>query len=73
MGRPAYPTALDQAAALLHGIVVWRPLEAWNAGLGWAATEVFLLRAGFGLAMPAKERMSWTDALVTGEIDSVAG
>lgn len=66
-----YPTALDRAAALLHGITVWRPLDVWNAGLAWAAARVMLQRAGLGLAMPAKDRMALTDALVSGELDSV--
>ena len=33
--------------------------------------RVFLARAGFVLDMPAKERMALTDALVSGEVDSV--
>lgn len=32
---------------------------------------MFLLGAGFGLAMPAKDRVALTDALVDGEVDSV--
>ncbi|WP_422744510.1 hypothetical protein ACN27B_09500 [Micromonospora sp. WMMD754] len=71
IGRAAYPTALDKAAALLHGLMIWRPLDLWNAGLAWAAMRVFLIRAGFRLAMPAKERMALTDALKSGEVDSV--
>ncbi|MEU5938919.1 type II toxin-antitoxin system death-on-curing family toxin [Micromonospora sp. NPDC047548] len=71
VGRSVYPTVLDKSAALLHGLVMWRPLEVWNAGLGWAATRVFLSRAGFTLNMPAKERMALTDALVSGEVDLV--
>ncbi|MFI7213094.1 hypothetical protein ACIBP4_00835 [Micromonospora maritima] len=71
IGRAAYPTALDKAAALLHGLMIWRPLDLWNAGLAWAAMRVFLTRAGFRLAMPAKERMALTDALTSGEVDSV--
>jgi len=71
VGRAVYPTVLDKAAALLHGLMMWRPLDVWNAGLGWAAMRVFLNRAGFVLTMPAKERMTLTDALVSGEVDSV--
>ena len=65
------PTALDQAAALLHGIAVWRPLELWNAGLAWTVADVRLERAGLVLAMPAKERMALTDELTTGALDRV--
>lgn len=71
VGQAVYPTVLDKSAALLHGLMMWRPLDVWNAGLGWAAMRVFLGRAGFVLDMPAKERMALTDALVSGEVDSV--
>lgn len=71
LDRQVYPTVLDKSAALLHGLMTWRPLDVWNAGLGWAAMRVFLARAGFVLDMPAKERMALTDALVSGEVDSV--
>jgi death on curing protein len=71
LNRSVYPTALDKAAALLHGLMMWRPLDAWNAGLAWAAMRVFLLRNGLTFTMPAKERMGLTDALASGEVDSV--
>ncbi|GAB3794986.1 hypothetical protein [Micromonospora zhanjiangensis] len=71
VARSVYPTSLDKAAALLHGLTMWRPLEAWNAGLGWAAMRVLLQRSGFTLDMPSKDRMALTDAMVSGEIDSV--
>jgi death on curing protein len=48
-----YPTVLERAAALLHGIVVWRPLEVWNSGLGWAAALALLIRSGFDLQISA--------------------
>jgi hypothetical protein len=66
-----YPTPLDQAAALLHGVIVWRPLDLWNAGLAWTAADALLDRAGLWLAMPAKERMALTDELTSGAVDSV--
>ncbi|WP_229399095.1 type II toxin-antitoxin system death-on-curing family toxin [Micromonospora okii] len=71
MNRAAYPTVLDKAAALLHGLMMWRPLDMWNAGLAWAAMRVFLQRDGLTFTMPAKERMGLTDALTSGEVDSV--
>uniref|UniRef100_UPI003D8B7838 hypothetical protein n=1 Tax=Micromonospora matsumotoense TaxID=121616 RepID=UPI003D8B7838 len=71
MGRAVYPTALDKSAALLHGLMMWRPLDMWNAGLAWATTRVFLRRSGLNLNMPAKERMALTDAMASGEVDSV--
>ncbi|BCJ59446.1 type II toxin-antitoxin system death-on-curing family toxin [Micromonospora endophytica] len=71
VGRAVYPTALDKAAALLHGLMMWRPLDLWNAGLAWAAMRVFLSRSGLTFSMPAKERMALTDALTSGEVNSV--
>ncbi|MBB5829833.1 hypothetical protein [Micromonospora carbonacea] len=66
-----YPTPIDRAAALLHAIMVWRPLDMWNASLGWMAADVCLERSGLVLDMPAKERMALTDAMASGEVDSV--
>lgn len=71
LGKRAYPTVLDQAAALLHGIAAWRPLELWNAGLAWAATLTLIDRAGLVLAMPVKEQMALVNAIGTGAVDSV--
>jgi death-on-curing protein len=71
VGTPVYPTPMERAAALLHSVICWRPLDLWNAGLAWRAVAVSLGRTGLRLAMPAKERMSLTDALTAGEIDSV--
>ncbi|WP_194822717.1 type II toxin-antitoxin system death-on-curing family toxin [Micromonospora sp. S-DT3-3-22] len=71
LGQAAYPTALDRAAALLHGLMTWRPLDLWNAGLAWAAMRILLSRSGLRLSMPAKDRMALTDAVTSGEVDSV--
>ncbi|MEV0938962.1 hypothetical protein AB0I90_01090 [Micromonospora wenchangensis] len=71
LGQAAYPTALDRAAALLHGLTIWRPLDLWNAGLAWAAMRILLSRSGLRLSMPAKDRMALTDALTSGEVDSI--
>ncbi|MFF3857081.1 hypothetical protein [Micromonospora sp. NPDC002575] len=71
LGRAVYPTVLDRSAALLHGVMMWRPLDMWNAGLAWAAMRVFIARSGLVLNMPAKERMALTDAMASGEVDSV--
>ncbi|MCX5068353.1 hypothetical protein OOJ91_21155 [Micromonospora lupini] len=35
------------------------------------AMRIYLVRSGVTLNMPAKERMALTDALVSGEVDSV--
>ncbi|MER7169518.1 hypothetical protein ABT336_26095 [Micromonospora sp. NPDC000207] len=71
MDAQVYPAPLNQAAALLHGITVWRPLDMWNASLAWTAMDVCLERVDMLLNMPAKERMALTEALTSGEVDSV--
>jgi len=71
VGTMVYPTTLEQAAALLHAIICWRPLDLWNAGLAWGAARVHLGLRGLTLAMPAKDRMALTEALLSGELDAV--
>lgn len=66
-----YPTALEQAAALLHSITAWRPLDMWNESLAWHAADVRLERAGLVLAMPSKERMQLADDLNQRAVDAV--
>jgi death-on-curing protein len=66
-----YPTLLEQSAALLHGIVVWRPLTLWNAGLAWTAAFAMLTRNGFDLAISAWEQMTITDEISSGALDDV--
>jgi death on curing protein len=68
----AYPTVLERAAALLHGIVVWRPLEMWNSGLGWAAALGLLIRSGFDLEISAWDQMVISDEIASGTLDDVA-
>jgi death on curing protein len=71
VGTAIYPTAVDQAAALLHGIVAWRPLDLWNGRLGWGAVDTHLEWRGLVLNMPTIERIQLTDDLMTGSVDSV--
>jgi death-on-curing protein len=68
----AYPTVLERAAALLHGILIWRPLDLWNTGLGWAAALVLLTRSGFDLSISAWEQMVISDEITSGNLDDVA-
>ncbi len=70
-GVTIYRTSAEQAAALLHAVVRWRPLDVWNANLGWAAAATHLQRDGCILAMPPKERMRLTEELMAGAADSV--
>jgi len=71
LGTPVHRTALEQAAALLHGILVWRPLQVWNAGLAWAAALGLLVRNGLDLAISPWEQMVITDEITSGALDEV--
>jgi death-on-curing protein len=72
LDRVAYPTVLEQAAALLHGILIWRPLDLWNTGLGWAAAFGLLTRSGFDLEISAWEQMVMSDEITSGALDDIA-
>lgn len=63
-GVPVYPSAVEQAAALLHAIIAWQPLESWNAGLAWVAIRVHLRSRAMVLEMPAGDRLALTDQLM---------
>ena len=71
LGHACYPTLIDQAAALLHGVIAWRPLELWNAGLAWAAALGLFRLAGLSLDMPVADRMRLTDEVASGALDDV--
>ena len=60
-GRSVYPSAVEQAAAMLHAIVAWQPMESWNAGLAWVAVRVHLRSRALILDMPAGDRLRLTD------------
>jgi death-on-curing protein len=66
-----YASLLEKSAALLHGILVWRPLQLWNAGLAWAAALGLLIRNGFDLAISAWEQMVITQEIDAGDLDDV--
>ena len=70
-GEPCYRNAVVQAAALLHAIIVWQPLDLWNSGLAWAAARALLERCDLPLAMPPKDRMELMDDITTGQVTSV--
>jgi death-on-curing protein len=71
LGEPVYPTAIEKAAALLHGITCWRPLDFWNTGLAWGAAHAQLRRARLEFTMPAAEQMELTEELISGDLDDV--
>lgn len=73
LGEAAYPTAIEQAAALMHAIMVWRPLTHWNSGFAWTAVRTFFERYDLRLVMPADERMRLTDEITSGSLHDVKG
>ena len=68
-----FPDLLERSAALLHGVLVWRPLQLWNTGLAWAAAFGLLTRNGFDLEISAWEQMVITEEITNGTLDDVAG
>jgi death-on-curing protein len=60
-GVSVYPSAVEQAAALLHGIIAWAPLQSWNDGLAWVAARIHLRSRAMVLRMPAEERLRLND------------
>ena len=72
LSTATYPTLLEKSAALLHAVLVWRPLQLWNAGLAWAAAFGLLMRKGLDLEISAWEQMVITDEIAGGELDEVA-
>ena len=71
-GVAVYPSAVEQAAALLHGIIAWQPLESWNAGLAWVATRVHLRSRAMLLELPAGDRLRLTDQIMLRQSESAA-
>jgi death on curing protein len=72
MNEQIYRDLPSRAAALLHSITRWEPLEMWNGGLGWRATNVLAQLNGAELEMPWKDRMILTAEITDGRVDSVA-
>ena len=70
-GDPVNAVVSWRAAALLHSIVRWKPLDMWNASFGWRAVVALLGVSGGQLMMPGKDRMVLTDEIVDGVLDDV--
>jgi death on curing protein len=68
---PCYPDPVDQAAALLHAILMWEPLDFWNSGLAWAALRTFFIKEDIPFGMPAKDRMELNYDITSGDLTSV--
>jgi hypothetical protein len=71
-GVSVYPSAVEQAAALLHGIIAWAPLASWNEGLGWVAARIHLRSRALVLRMPSDERLRLTDHIGSRSADTAA-
>lgn len=72
VGRPVFSDLPSYAAALLHSINRWEPLEMWNASFGWRATRALVKVNGGDLAMSAQDRMILTNDIVDRRVDQVA-
>jgi death-on-curing protein len=70
-GDRVYAAVSWRAAALLHSIVRWEPLDMWNASFGWRAVVALLGVSGGQLMMPGKDRMVLTDEIIEGLLDDV--
>jgi death-on-curing protein len=70
-GKRVYAAMSWRAAALLHSIVRWEPLDMWNASFGWRAVVALVGVSGGQLMMPGKDRMVLTDDIVQGALDDV--
>ena len=71
LGTRFYIPISWRAAALLHSIIRWKPLDLSNAGLGWRAVAALIGIHGRRLVMPARDRMSMTDDINAGRLDDV--
>jgi death-on-curing protein len=71
LGQRLYGPVAWQAAALLHSIIRWEPLDMWNAGFGWRAVAALVGVQGRELMMAAEDRMTLTEEITSGALDSV--
>jgi death-on-curing protein len=68
-GAAAYPTFLEQAAALMHSLSRNHALVDGNKRLAWAATRVFCLLNGSDLVFTVDEAEQLVVAVASGELD----
>jgi death-on-curing protein len=69
LGREAYPSFPEKAAALMHSLARNHPLVDGNKRLAWAATRVFCLLNGHDLAFTVDEAEALVVAAAAGEIE----
>ena len=68
-GERAYPTLLDQAAALMHSIARFRPLVDGNKRLAWSSARAFLMLNGSDLHYTVDEAEEFVLCVARGDLD----
>jgi death on curing protein len=69
LGRDAYPSFAEKAAALMHSVARNHPLLDGNKRLAWAATRIFCLLNGRDLAFTVDEAEALVVATAAGELE----
>jgi death-on-curing protein len=68
-GELAYPTFLEQAAALMHSLARNHPLVDGNKRLAWAATRVFFLMNEQDLTYTVDDAETFVLLVAQGNLD----
>ena len=68
-GEDAYPTLVDKAAALLHGIARNDALVDGNTRLAWASARLFLLMNGHSLSYAVDDAERVVLGVARGDLD----
>jgi len=71
-GVDLFPTPVDKAAALLHGIITGHPFMDGNKRTGYALARLLLQDAGLDIRAPEGEKYDFVILVACGELD-VAG
>lgn len=71
LGKDAYPSLAEKAAALTHSIVVNHALIDGNMRLGLAALIAFLGMNGYRLSMSNDDAYQFIMAIAAGEVSEV--
>jgi len=69
---PTFETTAERAAAILHSVIRWEPLDMWNMSFGWCAAEKLAKANGSDLVIPAFDRMALADEVLSRRVDTVA-
>ena len=68
-GLPAYPTFVEQAAALMHSLARNHPLVDGNKRLAWSATRTFFLFHDRDLSYEVDEAEEFVIAVARGDLE----